>query len=233
MCTNFDFIKFGAKAKIFGSTCHQIPVEAHWSIEKVEKYYGPIRQAYDIIQAKIRGKISKNAILQIAFKAVNNTIGSNGLVATFLVFGAYFCIFTNFLPSTSQQQQINAMIEAMSELRKLKAQRRVQNTSNARNDPDIIQTLLLVLSLSSKVWIYQEKKRWTKLFNVLDIADTNIIINTGSSPVIFRNTHVKPYHSHIEETNISYPKTINDPEERPTNKPANEEIFTLFDYPES
>lgn len=42
---------------------YQIPVEIHWLIEKVEKYYASIHHAYDIILAEIEGIISKNAIL--------------------------------------------------------------------------------------------------------------------------------------------------------------------------
>ena len=53
--------------------------------------------------------------------------------------------------------------------------------------------------------------------------------------------HMKPYHYHIKETDISYPEITNDPVEKsadkptdkPTDKPVNKEILTLFDYPES
>ena len=99
--TNFDSMKFRAKAKSLGIICHQISMEAHWSIGKVEKYYVPICRAYNIIQAETRGIISKNAMLQMTFKAVNNTAGPDGLVPTLLVFRAYLCIVTDFLPLAS------------------------------------------------------------------------------------------------------------------------------------
>lgn len=47
--TNFDFTKFCAEAKILGITYHQIFIEAHLSIKKVEKYHVLIYQVYDII----------------------------------------------------------------------------------------------------------------------------------------------------------------------------------------
>ncbi len=47
--TNFDFMEFRAEAKMLGIICHQISVEAHWSIGKVEKYHTPVRRIYDII----------------------------------------------------------------------------------------------------------------------------------------------------------------------------------------
>ena len=56
-------MKFRTEAQILGITYHQISMEAHWSIRKVEKYHATIRQAYDIIQAKTRDIISKNAML--------------------------------------------------------------------------------------------------------------------------------------------------------------------------
>ena len=172
-------------------------------------------------------------MLQIAFKVVNDTIGPNGLVATLLVFGAYPCIVTDFPPSASQQQRANAMTKAMSKLRKLKAQQRVQDALNARNGSDTIQTLPLALSLGSKVWIYREKKGWTGPFKVLGIADSDITVDTGNGPITFRNTHVKPYHRHTKDTDISYSETTKDLAENPADKAANEEIPTPLDYLES
>ena len=124
-------MEFCAKAKILAITCYQILVKAHWSIGKIEKYHSPIRRAYDIIQAKIKGIISKNTMLHMSFKAVNDTAGSDSLVPTLLIFGAYLCIVTDFPPPASQQQQANTMTKTMSKLWKIKAQRGVQDTFNA------------------------------------------------------------------------------------------------------
>lgn len=55
----------------------------------------------------------------MAFKAVNNTAGLDGLVSTFLVFGAYLCIVTDLPSSFSQQQRVHALAKAISEFHKL------------------------------------------------------------------------------------------------------------------
>lgn len=78
------------EAKIIGTTYYQISIEVHRLIKKMKKYHILIHCAYDIIQAKIRGIFSKNVMLQIALKAVNNTVGSNSLISTLLVLGIYF-----------------------------------------------------------------------------------------------------------------------------------------------
>lgn len=44
--------------------------------------------------------------------------------------------------------------------------------------------------------------------------------------------HMKPYHCHTKETNISYPKTTNDLANKIVYKLANKKIFTPFYYAE-
>lgn len=127
-------------------------------IGKVEIYHIPVHRIYDIIEAKIQGIISKNAMIQMAFKAVNNIAGPNSLVHTLFVFSANPCIVMDLPPSFSKQQWANTMAKAMSKLHKLKTRRGVQDVLNAYNDPNTIQTLLLALNLDGKVRIYQKKK---------------------------------------------------------------------------
>ena len=57
----------------------------------VECYYSPLCRIYHIITARLLD-ISKDIALQIAFKAINNFIGLNGLIPTLLVFGVYLYI---------------------------------------------------------------------------------------------------------------------------------------------
>jgi hypothetical protein len=70
----------GTKVKI-------VPIKAHNSVGIVERYHGPIRRAYLIITAEING-INKDTVLQIAFKAINNSARPNGIISTLLVYGA-------------------------------------------------------------------------------------------------------------------------------------------------
>jgi hypothetical protein len=63
-------------------------VEAHNSISIVERYYSLIRYAYQIIATEL-SDLDKNMTLQMAFKVINNSAGSDSLVPTLLVFRAY------------------------------------------------------------------------------------------------------------------------------------------------
>ena len=71
----------GTKIKI-------VLVEAYNSVGIVERYYGTVRRAYQIITTEVPD-ISKDTALQMAFKAVNDSTGPDGLVLTLLVYGVY------------------------------------------------------------------------------------------------------------------------------------------------
>jgi hypothetical protein len=98
----------GIKVKI-------VPVEAYNSIGIVERYHGPIRRAYLIITTKIPG-INKDIALQIAFKAINNTTGPDGLVPTLLVYSALPRIVEYDTPSPTIMQCSTALKKAILEI---------------------------------------------------------------------------------------------------------------------
>lgn len=86
--TNFASSEFRVEARLLGTTCHEVPTEAHHSVGKIERYHAPLRRAYQIISSEVKGLVEKEAVLQMALKAVNDTAGPNGLVPTLLLFGA-------------------------------------------------------------------------------------------------------------------------------------------------
>ena len=63
--------------------------------------------------------INKDMALQMTFKAINDTVGPDGLVPTFLVFGAYPQMVKSDAPSPSVTQRANAIKKAMAEVHKL------------------------------------------------------------------------------------------------------------------
>ena len=54
----------------------------------VECYHGPLHCIYYIIITELPD-IGKDIALQMAFKAINDSVGPNGLIPTLLVFRAY------------------------------------------------------------------------------------------------------------------------------------------------
>ena len=64
----------------------------------VERYYGPLYRIYHIIITELLD-ISKDMALQMAFKAINDSVGPNSLTPTLLVFGAYLYIVESNTPN--------------------------------------------------------------------------------------------------------------------------------------
>jgi hypothetical protein len=122
----------------------EVPVKAHNSIGKVERYYSLLRQAYKILSSELPSA-NKEAILQITVKAVNDSAGPDGIVPTLLVFGAYPCMTRDFLPSPFITEQAKAIHKAMKEMRRLYAEQQVNNALAIRNGPNTEPVLTLSL----------------------------------------------------------------------------------------
>ena len=86
----------------------------------VKCYYSPLRRIYYIIITELLD-INKDMALQIAFKAISNSIGLNGLIFTLLVFRAYLYIVKFNTPNFIVVKQAAALKKAIEEVKKLKA----------------------------------------------------------------------------------------------------------------
>ena len=190
--TNFASTEFKSEAKIKGITCKQVPVEAHWSIGKVERYHAPLRRAYEILRAELTSEVSDDTVLQMAVKAVNDTAGPDGLVPTLLVFGAYPRITIDSPPSPSMIRRAEAIQKAMKTLRKHAAERAVTDALNTRNGPSTED--VTALPLQSEVMVWREKKGWQGPYKVINTKDQDVMVDMINGPVTFRSTVVKPYY---------------------------------------
>jgi hypothetical protein len=85
---NFVSKEFKEYTNTMGIYTKAVPVEAYNTISIVEQYHSLLQQVYQIIVVKL-SRINRDTALQIAFKALNDTTGADGLVSTLLVFGIY------------------------------------------------------------------------------------------------------------------------------------------------
>lgn len=104
-----------------------VPVEAHNSFGKVERYHHTLKQAYNVIAADLGTTVTPEHILQIAIKAINDTAGPQGLVPILLVFSTYPRLTELSPPSPSITVRINAIRKAMTDIRKIRATRQASN----------------------------------------------------------------------------------------------------------
>ena len=149
----FTSRKFKQFAANMGIVVKPVLVEAHHFIGLVERYHGLLRHVYIIITTEIPG-IDPKLALQMAFKALNDSVGPNGLVPTLLVFGAYPRMTEIDAPSPTVTQRTVAMRKAMDEVRKSVATRQVNDALNTRSGPST--THIHDLPLNSQVLVFRE-----------------------------------------------------------------------------
>lgn len=205
--------EFRDHARVMGITCHEVPVEAHWAVGKVERAHTPLRRAYDIIWKDIGDRTDPETVLQMAVKALNDTAGPNGLVPTLLVFGAYPKIAKHSPPSPGIQARAEAVHKAMNMLRKIRAEVEVHRALNSRSSPYVHN--ILTLPLRTEVLVWREKKGWTGPFPIAAIEGRTVQVDTPGGIKDFRVTQVKQYFRNPDEEEGS--TTENPPQERTEN----------------
>ena len=189
--TNFASQEFRDNARVMNIEPLQKPVEAHHSIGRVERYHVPLRRAYNIIGEEDPG-LSKQMRLQMAFKAVNDTAGPDGLVPTVLVFGPYPRMTWEDAPSTSIVARATAIKKAMADVRKCHAARKVADALNMRNGP--LTSHLSELPLNSEVIVYREGRGWDRdPHRLLGMDGQTCQVEINGRAVNFRSTVVRPF----------------------------------------
>ena len=102
----------------------------------VERYHVPLRRVFEIISSELlENNIVKEIRLSIATKAVNDTVGYNGVIPILLLFGIIPQITLADTPLLSTIERGKAINIAMSKVAKLKATRNLIDTLRMRNRP--------------------------------------------------------------------------------------------------
>jgi hypothetical protein len=142
---SFIRAEFVANARIMAIEVEEVPVEAHNSIGKIERYYGPLKRAFEVISANLGNAITPDHVLQMAVKAVNYTAGPDGLIPILLMFKTYPRLLPSLPPSPSLTVRADAVRKAITEMRKHKTQRQIANALFLRNGPNVAKVKQLPL----------------------------------------------------------------------------------------
>ena len=194
-------------AATMGITTKSVPVEAHWSIGQVKRAHPILCRAYCIIAEELKSEgISKQTMLQIAVKAVNDTSGPDGLVPTLLAFGAYPRITEFDLPTRSTIQRATAIRKAIEEVSRLGAKTQINKALNKRNGPSV--TDIHDLPLNSLVLVWREGNtgrsgHWTGPYPLLRSEGETYTVELPNGPTDFRSTTIKPYYEAAPENPVN------------------------------
>ena len=190
-------------------TIKAVPVEAHWSIEIVEKFHRVLRRTYKMIMENlVDAKISKELKLQMTVKAVNDTAEANGLVPTLLVFDAYSRMHHLDPPAPNIVQRAAAINKAIGEMRKMMAEKQIRDALNIKNDSGPIISHLHDLFINSEVLVWRKgnankSENWTGPFKMLSMESETCKIAMSYETTDFRNIVVKSFFKNNESENVT------------------------------
>jgi hypothetical protein len=189
---NFASEEFRQSARALDVKVKEVPVEAHNSIGKVERYHAPLRRAFQILSQELPD-LQKELLLQMAVKAINDSAGPDGIVPTLLVFGAYPRITKDSPPNPSISARAEAVRKAMKEIQRIHAKRQINEALAMRNGPNTLDTINLPIQSDVRVW--RDKDGWKGPYKLIAIDGETCTIQMPYGPTNFRSTSVKPYHA--------------------------------------
>ncbi len=171
-------------------------VRAHNSLGIGERLHSPLRRIFEKVKHNYPAADPKY-LLSIAVKAMNDTIGENGLVPSRLVFGIIprFPILNSDLPNQKERLAIIQMAQA--EMNSIVAERRVLAALTRDIPPAADRTY----KIGEDVLVYSEKdKKWLGPFIVVDATGRLITVQSQdrSTRQQFNATQVKPFYREFE-----------------------------------
>lgn len=99
-------------------------------------------------------EILPKAALQMAVKAVNNTIGLDSLMLTLFIFSTYLQMTEYNPPAPIITQHATTVKKAITKIYRIRAQYQIADTVNIRNRP--LSTAVYYLPLNSDVLVWRE-----------------------------------------------------------------------------
>eukprot|EP00171_Calliarthron_tuberculosum_P009423 IDg9423t1 len=126
-------------------TVKPVFVEAANSMGIVERYYTPIRRPYRIIRKESQNNLDHQICLQYAVKAVNDSVGPDGLVPTLLVYSALPMLgLESDTPSPSMEKRSSAIRKATNLLSKASRSNKCEMRSEPETGPTCMTFILLL-----------------------------------------------------------------------------------------
>ena len=175
----FTSIRWQRLCDMVGTQLQLSGVESHHSLGPGERYHAPLRQVY----LKIRHEhpsLDKETALRLAVKALNDTMGPEGLVPSLLVFGVLprFPAVNTKLPN--QVERMEALKNARAEAAAITAQIRVRKALLAK----VPRNVDLVLKRGDLVRVFRETdKRYTEPYPVERVDGTQVFIIVNNQEV--------------------------------------------------
>lgn len=166
-------------ATSYGVILKTMPVEAHNRIGKVERSHSLLCTVYEKLKLAEFGT-SRDDLLSMSFRGINDAPGAGGVSPTVLVFGVHLKI-PGAGPRGSMAERANVIRECTHLVIEHRAKRMIRDSIRNRNQPDLAaQERVRTCRPGSQVLVYREKGGWTpyRLVRVVD-NEVHVVLPSG------------------------------------------------------
>ncbi len=173
-------------------------VQAHWSIDVVKRYHTELCRVYQMIfeDLNTESTISKEIVLQMIVKAINDTVDFDDLMLILLIFETYLRMHVMNSSTSSITQRAMIIEKVMIEIRKFRAERQIINVLNIRNEFIVISIHDLFFNSNVLVWRESnanQRDKWTESFKLLNIENETCKIALSSESTNFSSIVIKSF----------------------------------------
>lgn len=172
-------------------------IESHNSISVGERYHEPLRRIFTVILHEYP-KLDREIALRCAVKGINDTMGPEGLVPSYLVFGVIpnFPAIHTKLPT--QHERMAAISTARREMATITAKLRIQTALRSKLPP----ATDFHLKPGEEVYVFREKKGWTGPFKIIKIEGKQIYVNVNNESKKFHIAQTLPITSGTKDNEL-------------------------------
>ena len=198
--SSFVSDKFRNNAKDNGVDLQFSGIESHNAIGQGERYHHTLRRIFNIV-TKEHPSISDKHILRLSIKAINDTIGPNGLVPSLLVFGVLPSLPSPNSRSSEQQERFQALRAAKAEMETIIAESRIRRALHSKLPP----ATRYLIKPGDHVRVYREtSKRWEGPFTVTKTTPKIISVTDGTKVRQFNISSVLPVAPETNDADLKY-----------------------------
>lgn len=175
-------------AKMAGVQMEISGIESHNSNGVVERYHSPLRKIFTCIQQDYPC-LDPEIALRCAIKGINDTMGPEGLVPSYLVFGVIptFPSFNTNLPD--QKDRMAALSLARNEMASISARLRIQQALRSKIPP----ATDYVVNPGNLVYVFRDNDRkWHGPYEVLKVYNKEIYVSVDGVEKHFNISQIIP-----------------------------------------
>jgi len=172
-------------------------IEHHNALGSGERYHDPLRRVFKKIRHETP-ELDRTIALRIAVKALNDTMGPEGLVPSLLVFGCLPRLTPVNSHNPAQKQRMRALHEARKEMASVTAELRIRKALMTRAHPNTD----IIINQGDKVRVFRETDRKY-------IGPFPVIRVDGKKVFVLQNDTEKQYSLHQVVLSEQYENILN------------------------